>query len=78
MPNLGSVFKRPSHAPSEVTGEDMNAIERFFVLLYSRTTSQEKVNDACKQLFSQRNRQVENIPPMNEALCLGTAINSES
>ena len=33
IPNIGSVFKCLSHAPSEVTDDDMNAIERFFVLL---------------------------------------------
>ncbi|KAJ8041387.1 hypothetical protein HOLleu_12189 [Holothuria leucospilota] len=39
MPNLGKVFSRLSHAPAEVTNDDMDNIEGFFVVLYSRTSS---------------------------------------
>ena len=68
MPNLGKVFTHLSHAPSEVTSNDMDEIERFLVLLYSRTSPLKKVNDARKQLFCHGNRQVENIPPTKEVL----------
>ncbi|XP_063958716.1 uncharacterized protein LOC135154779 [Lytechinus pictus] len=68
MPNLGEVFNRLSNAPFEVTNDDMDTIERFFVVLYSRTSSLKKVNEARKQLFAQGNRQLENIPPTKEAL----------
>ena len=57
MPNLREVFNHLSHAQAEVTDDDMDNIERFFVLLYSRTSSLKKVNEACKQLFAQGNRQ---------------------
>lgn len=43
-------------------------IERFIVLLYSRTSDQDKVNEARKQLFSQGGRAIENIPPTQAAL----------
>ena len=69
MPNLGKVFTHLSHAPSEVTSNDMNEIKRFFILLYSRTSPLKKVNDACKQLFSHGNRKVENILPTKQVLC---------
>ena len=68
MPNLREVFNHLSHAQAEVTDDDMDNIERFFVLLYSRTSSLKKVNEARKQLFAQGNRQSENIPPTKEAL----------
>lgn len=68
MPNLGEVFNHLSHAPAEVTDDDMDNIERFFVVLHSRTSPLKKVNEARKQLFAQGNRQSENTPPTKEAL----------
>ena len=68
MRNLGKVFYRLSHAPAEVTNDDMDEIERFFVVLYKRTSPLKKVNEARKQLFAHGNRKVENIPPTKEAL----------
>ena len=68
MSNLGEVFSRLSNAPAEVTNDGMDIIERFFIVLYSRTSSLKKVNEARKQLFAQGNRQLENIPPTKEAL----------
>ena len=56
MPNLGKVFYRLSHAPAEVTNDDMDEIERFFVVLYKITSPLKKVNEARKQLFSHGNR----------------------
>ena len=69
MPNLGKVFYHLSHAPAEVANDYMDEIERFFVVLYKRTSSLKKVNEARKQLFAHGNRKVENIPPTKEALC---------
>ena len=68
MPNLGKLFYHLSHAPAEVTNDHMDEIERFFVVLYKRTSPLKKVNEARKQLFAQGNRKVENIPPTKEAL----------
>ncbi|KAJ8051169.1 Histidine--tRNA ligase, cytoplasmic [Holothuria leucospilota] len=68
MPNLGNVFSHLSHAPPEVATDDMDNIERFFVVLYRRTSSLKKVNEARKQLLTQGNRHLENIPPTKEAL----------
>ena len=68
MPNLEIEFSRLSNAPAELTDDDMDTIERFFVLLYNRTSSLKKVNEARKQMFAKGNRQLENIPPTREAL----------
>ena len=46
----------------------MEEIERFVVLLYSRTSQLLTVNAARKQLFSNRNRKLENLPPSKAAL----------
>lgn len=68
MSSVGQLFKCLSQAPKEVTDDYLEEIERFFVLLYSRTSPLKKVNDARKQLFAHGNRQVENIPLTKEVL----------
>ena len=46
----------------------MSLLEQFVVLLYDRTSDLVKVNDARKWLFTQRSRNLENIPPTQAAL----------
>ena len=67
MPHLATVFSRLARAPSQVSPDDFNEIERYVVLLYQRTSSLSHVNGARKQLFAQ-NRNMENIPPTLHAL----------
>ena len=64
LPNLTLLFRQLSETPDEITESDMEKIERFVVLLYSRTS----VNSVRKQLFSHGNRKLENIPPSKAAL----------
>ncbi len=68
LPNLTSLFSQLSETPDEITESDMEKIERFVVLLYSRTSSIVTVNSVRKQLFSHGNRKLENIPPSKAAL----------
>ena len=67
MPHLATVFSRLARAPSQVSPDDLNEIERYVVLLYQRTSALSHVNEARKQLFAQ-NRNKENIPPTLHAL----------
>ena len=67
IPHLATVFSRLAHAPSQVSPDDLNAIERYVVLLYQRTSALSHVNEARKQLFAQ-NRNMDNIPPTLYAL----------
>ena len=67
IPHLATVFSRLAHAPSQVSPDDLNAIERYVVLLYQRTSALSHVNEARKQLFAQ-NRNMENIPRTLHAL----------
>src|SRR5688572_27170009 len=78
--------------PSSV--DDQHDVQaRFAVLLYDRASSEdteEKVNEARKQLFSQKGRPVNGLPPAQAALvehtencllgrsCLGTNVRSYS
>ena len=67
-PNQTALFSLLSQTPEEVTDSDMGEIERFVVLLYSRTLQVTTVNAARKQLFSYSNRKLKNIPPPRAAL----------
>ena len=46
----------------------MALLERFVMLLYDRTSDIMNLNDARKQLFTQKSRSLENLPPSQEAL----------
>ena len=68
MHHLDPVFKALSQLPSQITDDAMVELERFVVVLYSRTSSLNKVNDARKHLFAYGNRKMDNIPPSRDAL----------
>ena len=65
--HLTTVFSRLADAPCQVSPGDLNAIERYVVLLYQRTSALSHVTEARKQLFAQ-NSKIENIPPTLHAL----------
>ncbi len=73
-PQLTDTFINLSNTPTQMSSDDFDVIQRFVVLVYSRTCEQIKVNDARKQLFSQGSRMIEHIPPTEAALlCKSTA-----
>ena len=57
-----------SEAPTELQQSDFDIIQRYVVLLYSRTSDQHCVNEARRHLFVQGSRSFENIPPSEAAL----------
>ena len=63
-----SAFNELLCMPSEVSEGSMLLLERFVVLMYDRTSESMEVNDARKQLFSQKSRTLDNIPPTLAAL----------
>ena len=68
LAEITEVFQRLSAIPDEVTEADLKELERYVVLLYSRTSHLTDVNEARKHLFSYCNRNLENIPPSRAAL----------
>lgn len=54
--------------PEKVKHNCMAVIERFVVLLYDRTSAIVEVNQARKDLFSEKAGNLENIPPTRVAL----------
>jgi len=67
MPQLTPTFLRLSRAPTQISLDEMEQIERYVVLLYQRTSALSHVNEARKQLFT-HNRKMVNIPPTLHAL----------
>lgn len=54
--------------PSDISQESLLLIERFVILIYDRTSEAETTIEARKQLFTQKSRAIENIPPTKAAL----------
>ena len=52
----------------EVSDSLLSMLERFVVLLYDKTSEEVSVNDIRKQLFTQKSRSLENIPPTKASL----------
>ena len=53
---------------SSAIDDHMDALERFVVLLYDRTSGLEHVNECHKHLFTQTGRSIDALPPTREAL----------
>ena len=51
-----------------IVDDSLDTLEHFVVLLYDRTSNHEHVNDARKQLFTQKGRAIDALPPTREAL----------
>ena len=67
-PEVTNAFLLLASTPSEVSDSCMVGIERFTALLYDRTSSKMQVNMARKQLFAQKGRSLDAIPPSRAAL----------
>ena len=66
LPSLTKTFQELANC-SDLLSFAMDEIERFVVTLYSRTSECKFVNEARKKLFA-NGRQIENIPPTQDAL----------
>ena len=65
---VNGAFKELQCMPGETSNESMELLERFMVLMYNRTSEATEVNDTRRQLFTQKSRTLENIPPTQAAL----------
>lgn len=67
-PDVTYAFLALSYCPSDISKPCMDRLERFVILLYDRTSGEKDINMARKQLFAQKGRPLENIPPTRAAL----------
>ena len=49
------------YMPTEISNESMELLERLVVLMYGRTSEAIEVNDARRQLFTQKSQTEENM-----------------
>lgn len=61
FPQITDTFSMLASVPEEIPEQAMALIERFVVLLYSRTSSQTTMIKARQELFSKGNLTLENV-----------------
>ena len=61
-------FSKLSHFPTEVTDTDLKTLERFFVLMYDRSSAATGVDEARLHMFARKQRPYDSIPPTQAAL----------
>ena len=64
---FGDLFHHPFQRIDE-NSDAFNVIQRFVILMYSRTSEFEKVNDARLDMFFKNTQDVQTIPPTSNAL----------
>ena len=67
LPELTEALQNVCSAPSVIPEETKQVIERFVILLYDRTSTCDKVDQARKKLFAKKSN-VQLIPPTKAAL----------
>ena len=68
-PAVTDAFLQLATTPTPLVSEAcMIYLERFVILLYDRTSNKANVNEARKQLFAQKGRAYDAIPPTRAAL----------
>ena len=65
---MNDAFNELLRIPGEISDRSMSLLERFVVLMYDRISESTDINEARKQLFTQKSRTLENIPPTQTAL----------
>ena len=64
-----AAFQALSNAPTvDVVDEVMPILERYVTIMYDRTSACMKVNDARRDQFTRKGRDIEAIPPISDAL----------
>ena len=67
-PEATDVFCTLSSPQTTLSEEQFRVLERFVVIMYSRTTSHQDINKARQSMFSQGTRTIESILPTQAAL----------
>ena len=68
FPSVTEAFIELMATPKSIQDHNFALIERFVLLMYDRTSGLHEVNEARQELFCQRSRRLEGIPPTRAAL----------
>ena len=56
------------YTPIDIDADHFKRLERYIVVLYDKTSQLKSVNEAGKELFCQRSKPMDGIPPTQDAL----------
>ena len=68
FPDVTSVFQLLSSPKESISEEEMEKIERFIIIMYSRTCPLSNINDARQAIFAQGTKTIDHIPPTQASL----------
>ena len=68
FPDITAAFEDLLLMQSTIRASTISALEQFVILMYDRTSGISGINEARKQLFTQKSRALENLPPTLAAL----------
>ena len=68
FPEVTAAFEDLLLMQGHIRSSTISALERFVILMYDRTSDIVEINEARKQLFTQKSRSLENLPPTLAAL----------
>ena len=69
-PDVTPIFQKLSQCPEEIHLDDFARLQKFTVYLYDKSSPGDKVDTARMTLFTQKNKEYNNIPPTEDALKL--------
>ena len=62
------IFEKLSQCPKEINEDDFAILQQFTVYLYDKNSNTDNVDTARMTLFTQKNKEYNNIPPTQDAL----------
>ncbi len=66
--DITPTFLALSAGPAHIKDEDVAMLERFTILLYNRTSTIVKIDEARQELFTKKGRAMDALPPTKAAL----------
>ena len=68
FPEITDIFVELFHTPIYISDFCLARLQRFVIMLYDCNCHYEAVNVACKKLFANKGKTIDNIPPTLDAL----------
>ena len=65
---MSPAFKNDSQYPAIIEDADLNIIEKFVITMYDKQSTTGKVDEARLELFAQKQRSYDAIPPTSASL----------
>lgn len=67
-PDVTPIFQKLSQCPEKISRDDFGILQKFTIYLYDKSSTDDKVDNARMALFTQKNKEYNNIPPTEDAL----------